>query len=290
MLRKNIDIQLNIDNCIKCGSCARECSIGVISWKAEEYPEVVKAEQCFECGRCMARCMHNAIKVGEYSNEDFITIPQDKLIEPETMENFLLSKRSCRKYQDKPIEKGVLEKLLKVAQMAPTTMNCEEKTYKVIQDKKVIDKIRKSILKHTKGMLSMMKFFTSKPISVLFPKDTIAFFNRMVIELKLIKKHSEQGNDPLFYDASCLVLFTGIGMSPMGKDNALAGMHYFMLMAESMGLGSCISGFIQSAPQKVAKIVNVPKYYKIYGAIMLGYPAAPFTKTILRHEPEVNWI
>lgn len=285
-----INIEINEESCIRCGACAEECSLGIITWKSGEVPKVAKPENCFKCGRCMARCAKGALTVGSYSPDNFRSISTSDKIDPDIMETFLLSKRSCRKYLEKPIEKDILERLLKVAQMAPTAMNSEEKSYIVIQDSETSEKLRIAMQKHTKGLLSLMKLFTRKPFTALFPKDSIAGFNKMQVELNYLLKHYKNGFDPFFFNAPCLILFTGVGMDLMGKDNALGAMHYFMLMAESMGLGSCISGFLQSAPGKVAKIVEISKHYKVYGAIMLGYPAAPFSKTVFRNEPEVNWV
>ncbi len=86
------------------------------------------------------------------------------------------------------------------------------------------------------------------------------------------------------------MLFTGIGIDSNGKDNALAAMHYFMMQAETMGLGTCINGFSSTLPKILAKLIDVPRFYKIFGVITLGYSASRFPKTIYRKAAEVQWL
>ncbi len=56
----------------------------------------------------------------------------------------------------------------------------------------------------------------------------------------------------------------------MGRDYSLAACHYMMLQGETMGIGSCINGFIQSYSIVVEKHVKLPKSHRIYAAIKLG--------------------
>ena len=84
-----------------------------------------------------------------------------------------------------------------------------------------------------------------------------------------------------------LIFFTGISMDPSGRDRALGAQHYLMLYAETLGLGTCINGYAQSAPKVLTKHLNVPKAHTIYGAIKLGYRRYTYRKRVHRKPASV---
>ena len=47
--------------CLKCGTCADTCPLGIITEGEETY--VIDAEQCVECGSCAAACPVEAIEL-----------------------------------------------------------------------------------------------------------------------------------------------------------------------------------------------------------------------------------
>jgi hypothetical protein len=47
-------------------------------------------------------------------------------------------------------------------------------------------------------------------------------------------------------------------------------------------LGTCINGYAQSAPKILAKHLDVPEAYTIYGATMLGYRKHTYRKRVYR--------
>ena len=57
----------------------------------------------------------------------------------EAIEN-LLTRRSIKKYNDKPIPEEILDKILEVGLYAPTAMGMQKPIILVIKDKKVIQK------------------------------------------------------------------------------------------------------------------------------------------------------
>jgi nitroreductase len=76
-------------------------------------------------------------------------------------------------------------------------------------------------------------------------------------------------------------------MDPSGRDHALGAQHYLMLYAETLGLGTCINGYAQSAPKVLAKHLNVPQAHTIYGALMLGYRKHTYRRRVHRKPASV---
>ena len=65
-------------------------------------------------------------------------------------------------------------------------------------------------------------------------------------------------------------------MIARGRDNGHFALSYAELMAPSLGLGSCWSGFVEFCAQvgyePLLKLLNLPAGYRVAGAIMVGYP------------------
>ncbi len=112
----------------------------------------------------------------------------------------------------------------------------------------------------------------------------------MLRGFRITRTKAKRGEDSIFHNAPCLVFIYGIGRDPLGKDNCLSAQQYLMSQAQAMGLGTCIIGYAQTAPKVLAKHLDVPKFYKIYGAITLGYPQVSYHRTTVRNTPEVSWV
>ena len=55
------------DECICCGSCEDECSVGAISEGEDKY--VIDPEVCTDCGACADICPVEAIEPGEQKDK-----------------------------------------------------------------------------------------------------------------------------------------------------------------------------------------------------------------------------
>ena len=94
----------------------------------------------------------------------------------------LLSRRSCRKYEDKPVPKEIVEEVLLAGRSAPTGMNKQEIKFNVIcNNKKLLQSVGE-------------KCFNGLPEAV---------------KPRFIKRKEDMGlTDPIFYDAHCAIILT----------------------------------------------------------------------------------
>jgi nitroreductase len=257
------------------------CGLDVIVRNGNSHLTINHEAYCHVCGHCIAICPQNALSRRDAAPEAFAPIEYPE-ISPSDMEAFLLTKRSCREFQDRPVEKSVIQKLINVARMAPTSINCQERAFIVVTNADKIAELRAALTKHTRSLLKMVRAAAGKPAALFLSPETRQHMRHLQADFEVALRHTDNGDDYIFHDASCLIFFTGITMDPSGRDHALGAQHYLMLYAETLGLGTCINGYAQSAPKVLAKHLQVPKGHTIYGALMLGYRKHTYRKRVYR--------
>ncbi|MBN1978109.1 MAG: nitroreductase family protein [Anaerolineae bacterium] len=277
---------LDQEKCTACGLCVEVCGLDVIVRNGNGCPTIDRAAYCHTCGHCVAICPQNALSIQGVPGDQFAPV-HTPAISPLDMETFLLTKRSCREFKERPVEKSVLENLITVARMAPTSINCQERAFIVVTDAAKIAELREALTQHIRSLLKMVKLAASKPAALFLSPESQEHMRHLQADFEIALRHTGGGDDYIFHNAPCLIFFTGITMDPSGRDHALGAQHYLMLYAETLGLGTCINGYAQSAPKILAKHLNIPKAHTIYGAIMLGYRKHTYRKRVYRKPASV---
>jgi nitroreductase/Pyruvate/2-oxoacid:ferredoxin oxidoreductase delta subunit len=279
---------LDREKCTACGLCARVCGLDVIVRNGDGYPLVNQDAYCHACGHCVAICPQNALAIQGIADNAFAHV-SDSAIPPADMKVLLHTKRSCREFKDRPVERAVIEDLIGVARMAPTSINCQERAFIVVTDRAKIAELRTALAKHIRSMLSLVKLAASRPAALFLPSESQSHMHHLRADFEVALHHTDDGDDYIFHNAPCLIFFTGVGIDPSGRDHALGAQHYLMLYAETLGLGTCINGYAQSAPKLMAKYLDVPKQHTIYGAIVLGYRNYTYRRLVHRNPAMVTY-
>jgi nitroreductase/NAD-dependent dihydropyrimidine dehydrogenase PreA subunit len=281
-------VTLNEEKCTGCGLCAEVCGLDVIVRDGGGRLVVNHKVYCHVCGHCIALCPHDALSIQDLGPGPFTPIDLPE-ITPSDMKALLLTKRSCREFKDRPVERAVIEDLIRVARTAPTSINCQERAFIVVTDRIKIAELRTALAGHVRSLLNLVNLACSKPAGLFLPPDSQAHMGHLRADFEVALRHMDSGEDYIFHNAPCLIFFTGIGIDPSGRDHALSAQHYLMLYAETLGLGTCINGYAQSAPKLLAKHLDVPKQHVIYGAITLGYRKHTYRKNVHRKPALVTY-
>jgi nitroreductase/NAD-dependent dihydropyrimidine dehydrogenase PreA subunit len=275
--------------CAQCQKCARECFHDVITAANSGFPQINDPGKCIGCGHCVAVCPSGAMMDSDFPYSE-LQKAQPGVICADDAETMLLSRRSCRAYKPDLPERGDLERMLRVATMAPSAVNCEDRGFVVITDPKVLEALRNGLVNVTKRNVRLLSLFTAKPLSFLLPDERVEHVKRMILDFEMTLRHVENGQDMFLHDAPVLVLFTSTSNDAFGKDHSLLAMSYFMTQAQAMGYGTCIIGHVQSAHRLVAQHVKIKKYHRVFGAITMGLPKTVYRRTVSRKAADVSWV
>ena len=145
----------------------------------------------------------------------------------------ILSRRSIRRFQQKPIEIELLKKFANAARLAPSAANLQPLEFFVVNDKKLCSEIFETI-----GWAGYLKDWSPS-------KD----------------------EKPAAY---VIILVKDTSNSWYLRDVSLASEN-IVLTAESEGIGSCI--LLNVNKDKIREILEIPKDIEIDSVIALGYKA-----------------
>jgi len=106
--------------CKKCHICAAVCPAGIIRAEEEARFLADRIPLCIHCGQCMAACPTRSIFIEGLSYErDFFELPQRKESWEEAFYSMVSSRRSIRNFQDRPVPRELLEKVVQAITFAP---------------------------------------------------------------------------------------------------------------------------------------------------------------------------
>jgi len=272
-------ISIDPERCTQCESCVSVCIAGIFHPTDDEIT-LVNPEYCLVCGHCMAICPTDAIRVSAADTDEFE--PIQKLAEspdPDRLMGLFRRRRSVRRYQKRPVEREKIEKIIEAARFAPTGGNYQPFKYSVVQTPEVLHAIKKKILG---GFVERTADEYGRLTEKVKQGETLSAEENY--QLARAQRHRQkvdlldQGVDRLLFDAPALIaLYVPPELAVFITEPGFVAMQ-MMLMAESLGLGTCLIGYIAGSDVAIAnslpdvkRAMNIPEDHVISIAFVAGY-------------------
>lgn len=160
------------------------------------------------------------------------------------------TRRSIRKYKDRPVEKEKLMQVLDAGRWAPSAGNCQDWEFIVVEDAKKKKEFFEAAMRHP--------FVLQAPVLIVVCAD--------------LERSYERG----FHDKEFYAM----------QDTAIASQN-MLLAAHALGLGTCWIGDFREKETK--DVLGIPKHVKPVAVIALGYPDMEPTSTRKELEEMVHW-
>jgi len=287
-------ISFDENRCNLCGICVPVCVRRILKL-GENRVEVTDPGQCLACGHCKAVCPVDAPQFGE-GNEEFEPGPsKEEIPAPAPFFHFLRSRRSLRIYQGKPVEKNKLEMVINAGRYGPTGSNRQACEYVAVSGRKTLDKVCSLAIQNLQEQGKVMQevidrhLRSKKPL----PQKMISRQNLPAVWERIAKKWEEGGDQLLHHAPGLVIIHMKKGMATTPEIDAAIASTQMILMAETLGLGTCYIGFLIRAienSKKLKKMLGIPPDHKALIALTIGYPAVQFLRLVYRNPAKTTWL
>jgi len=181
----------------------------------------------------------------------------------------IMTRRSVRKFEDRQIPDGILEKIIRAGTWAPSALALQPWAFVVVQDQKFLRRVSDYCIPI---LLARMKN-AHEGLSDLF---------RSLLESE---------NYSIYYDAPTVIMIVGKTKSRFREIDCSLCAQNMMLAAHALGIGSCWIGSTDVAYDNAELMAGfrIPEGYSPGGTISCGFPAET-PKADEKLAPKMTWV
>lgn len=264
---------------MKCGLCQKNCPAGAIDLLSY----AIDGDLCIECFHCVAVCKCNSVT--------HHSLPPVEAVEafPRRYElkNLILQRRSIRHYSKRVPSIQLLESFISDLRYSPTATNAQSLCFSLVTNSDVIQQVNDlTIQTFQKALKPLGNPFLKPLIKMVLGRVGYGRLNRYRL------KFTELRNPRMVvYNAPAIIAVH----APKAK-NSLAAMDasiwlgQAVLYAPSLGLGTCINGFVVKAAKRnrvIANLMAVPASHELHAVLLIGFPATRFVNLVERKNPSI---
>ena len=280
---RSVTTTIDRDKCIGCGLCVRVCPSRTLSMQGEK--ACVSGDKSLSCGHCAAVCPVDAVRVSAIVEDTskFDTFQADGKWLPhgefDTVQLVRLmgSRRSCRSFKDKPIDRIILEDLVKIGITAPSGSNSQLWTFTLLPSRRAILAFGEQIAIYFNKLNRLSEKKYLRTFLKLIGKGELDFYYREYHDSvkEALAEWDNAGADRLFHGATAVIVVGSKPGASCPAEDALLATQNILLAAHSMGFGSCLIGFAVEAMKSdisIKSALGIPDDEKVHTVIALGYP------------------
>ncbi len=236
-------------SCKTVNLCSAVCPYGfILDRNKNNQMELLKEYRkfCINCGQCVCICPSGAINIVK-NREDPVRFDKQSIISGNEAARLLKTRRSVRRFKNKPISRKELEKILSITKWIPTATNKQSLKWIVIESCEEVQRLAEL---------------------------TIDWIKENNISKEILEQW-EKGEDLILRKAPHLLIVLGQADYFWSGAEAGIALTYIELFAHAGKLGTCWAGYFTRAASNYApleKHLDLPRGYKIFGALMIGYP------------------
>lgn len=286
---------INNEECTKCGICIDMCCTGSLEL-ADGMIRVkpgIKMD-CVACGQCMMVCPRGCITVTgrNLSSADLVDLPSKESVSTfDQLYSLYLSRRSIRSFNEREVEKEVIERIVEATTTAPMGLPPSDVEVLIFAGRPKVAELRNDLLGFFKQSKKVLTPFLCKIMRPFLGRVLAEQMRTFIIPvMNGVLEATKNNHDMLFFDAPVVLAFHA---SPYAdSSDCPIACTYAMLAAQALGLGNIMLGL---APNFLGRSKKLRQKYGIPdGNIMtimlaLGYTNKHFQHGIKRRLASVRY-
>ncbi len=185
-------------------------------------------------------------------------------------------RRSVRLFKKQDIEEEKIEKIIQAGKFTQTGGNMQDVSYVIVKDK--LQEVRKMVLETLNAQAD--EWLLEENI----PKQLVTYSN-MWKKMYHDFLEDPNGEDRLFFKAPLLIVIKAKRII----NGALAAAK-MELIADSLGLGTYFSGFLERAVEvnpEIGGFLQIGEDEKLVACMVIGYPRVKYKRTVPRKDVKV---
>jgi nitroreductase/ferredoxin len=253
--------------CLRDGICAAECPSHLIEMDDDGLPRPVAwaEETCINCGHCVAVCPTGALALRTMAPEACEEVSPALLPAAAQVSHLLRARRSIRSFEERPVPREVVGRLIDDATYAPSGSNSQPVAWLVVHDTALVRRLA--------------------PLM----RDWLAANWSLPRYVRLFRLAQERGWDVVCRGAPHMA----IAHTPPGAERqGMIAVTYLELAAFGAGVGACWCGFGDAAikgSDEIRALVGLPEGRASAGVLLLGYPRYGYVRVPRRKLARITW-
>lgn len=184
-------------------------------------------------------------------------------------------RRSIRAFKPVSVPKELIENILNLVIMAPSAINLQPWEFVVTMGEEKERLSRKLIKSYREKQISCSPG-NVKPLADTFSKRGLASVELMTPSLAKMghefNRFINEGSCNFYGAPSAIILCLDNAFSKARLVDVGIAVGYFVLIAQSFGLGTCTIGLINAYEDEIKELLNIPENKDVVIGIALGYP------------------